>query len=46
VRNYSSKNIEHTVSTKPTYQARRVHYEMDRCEPQNRAIKAGNINLE
>jgi AraC-like DNA-binding protein len=33
------------VTTKPTYQTRRVRYEIDRCEPQNRAIKTGKINF-
>jgi AraC family L-rhamnose operon regulatory protein RhaS len=33
------------MSTKPTYQARRARYEIDRCEPQNRAIKTGRINF-
>jgi AraC-like DNA-binding protein len=33
------------MSTKPIYQARRARYEIDRCEPQNRAIKTGKINF-
>jgi AraC-like DNA-binding protein len=33
------------VTTKPTYQARRARYEIDRCEPQNRAIQTGKINF-
>jgi hypothetical protein len=41
----STKNIEHAVTTKPTYQTRRVRYEIDRCEPQNRAIEKGKINF-
>jgi AraC-like DNA-binding protein len=41
----SVKNIEHDVTTKPTYQTRRIRYEIDRCEPQNRAIKTGKINF-
>lgn len=28
---------------KPTYKARNEHYEIDRCEPQNRAIEKGKI---
>jgi AraC-like DNA-binding protein len=39
----SAKNIEHHVTTKPTYQTRRIRYEIDRCEPQNRAIETGKI---
>jgi AraC-like DNA-binding protein len=43
---YSSvKNFEHPVTTKPTYQTRRVRYEIDRCEPQNRAIETGKISF-
>jgi AraC-like DNA-binding protein len=38
-------NIEHNISTKPTYQERLVRYEMDCCGPQNRAIKTGKINF-
>jgi AraC-like DNA-binding protein len=45
LQNRSAKNIEHNMSTKPTYQARRARYEIDRCEPQNRAIKSGRINF-
>ena len=41
----SVKNIEHSVTTKPTYQTRRIRYEIDRCEPQNRAIETGKINF-
>ena len=33
------------MTTKPTYQTRRVRYEIDRCEPQNRAIETGKINF-
>lgn len=33
------------MRTKPTYQARRARYEIDRCEPQNRAIHAGKIHF-
>jgi AraC-like DNA-binding protein len=33
------------MSTKPTYLARRAQYEIDRCEPQNQAIKTGKINF-
>jgi AraC-like DNA-binding protein len=39
----SAKNIEHRVTRKPTYQTRRIRYEIDRCEPQNRAIERGKI---
>lgn len=31
--------------TKPVYKNRRVRYEIDRCEPQNRAILTGKINF-
>ncbi len=41
----SAKNIEQSVTTKPTYQTRRIRYEIDRCEPQNRAIETGKINF-
>ena len=43
MQNSSAKNIEHGVTTKPTYQTRRARYEIDRCEPQNRAIETGRI---
>jgi AraC-like DNA-binding protein len=33
------------MSKRPTYRARRARYEIDRCEPQNRAIKTGRINF-
>jgi len=45
LQNRAAKNIEHNMSTKPIYQARRARYEIDRCEPQNRAIKSGRINF-
>ncbi len=45
LQNCSPKNIEHDMSTKPTYQARRARYEIDRCEPQNSAINTGKINF-
>ena len=38
-------NIEHNVSPKPIYQASHARYEIDRCEPQNRAIETGKINF-
>ena len=41
----SANKIEHRVTTKPTYQTRRIRYEIDRCEPQNRAIETGKINF-
>jgi AraC-like DNA-binding protein len=41
----SAKNIEHPVTTKPSYQTRRIRYEIDRCEPQNHAIETGKINF-
>jgi AraC family L-rhamnose operon regulatory protein RhaS len=41
----SANNIEQNVTTKPTYQTRRIRYEIDRCEPQNRAIETGKINF-
>lgn len=31
--------------SKPTYQSRRAHYEIDRCEPQTRAIQSGRIHF-
>jgi AraC-like DNA-binding protein len=43
LQNYSAKNIEHSMLTKPTYKARNARYEIDRCEPQNRAIENGKI---
>jgi AraC-like DNA-binding protein len=43
LQNCSAKNIEHTMITKPVYEARHAHYEIDRCEPQNQAIKNGKI---
>jgi AraC-like DNA-binding protein len=33
------------MPTKPIYQSRRGRYEIDRCEPQNRAIETGRINF-
>jgi AraC family L-rhamnose operon regulatory protein RhaS len=33
------------MTAKPTYRARRVRYEIDRCEPQNRAIETGKIHF-
>ena len=41
----SAKNIEHAVTTKPTYLSRNTRYEIDRCEPQNRAIETGRIHF-
>jgi AraC-like DNA-binding protein len=41
----SAKNIEHRMATQPSYQTRRIRYEIDRCEPQNRAIETGKINF-
>jgi AraC-like DNA-binding protein/mannose-6-phosphate isomerase-like protein (cupin superfamily) len=31
------------MSSRPTYKARNAQYEIDRCEPQNRAIESGKI---
>jgi AraC family L-rhamnose operon regulatory protein RhaS len=45
LQNCSAKNIEQGVTTKPTYKTRRARYEIDRCEPQNRAIETGKINF-
>lgn len=45
MQNSSAKNIEHGVTTKPTYKARNERYEIDRCEPQTHAIEAGKINF-
>jgi AraC-like DNA-binding protein len=39
----SAKKIEHVMHSKPTYQTRKTQYEIDRCEPQNRAIESGKI---
>lgn len=39
----SANNIEQGVNAKPTYETRKTRYEIDRCEPQNRAIEAGKI---
>jgi len=33
------------MTAKPTYKARNAHYEIDRCEPQNRAIETGKIDF-
>ena len=33
------------MTTKPVYQTRRARYEIDRCEPQNLAIRSGKINF-
>jgi AraC-like DNA-binding protein len=33
------------MTTKPTYRTRHARYEIDRCEPQNRAIQTGKINF-
>ncbi|MGH7975786.1 MAG: helix-turn-helix domain-containing protein [Limisphaerales bacterium] len=33
------------MTTKPIYKNRRVRYEIDHCEPQNRAIQTGKINF-
>lgn len=33
------------MTTKPTYRAHRERYEIDRCEPQNRAIETGRIHF-
>jgi AraC family L-rhamnose operon regulatory protein RhaS len=43
LQNCSAKNIEHGMSSRPTYQARNAQYDIDRCEPQNRAIESGKI---
>jgi AraC family L-rhamnose operon regulatory protein RhaS len=43
LQNCSAKNIEHAMSSRPTYKARNEQYEIDRCEPQNRAIESGKI---
>ena len=36
-------NIEHIVTTKPTYLGRNARYEIDRCEPQHLAIEKGKV---
>lgn len=33
------------MSAKPSYRSRRARYEIDRCEPQNRAIQSGKIDF-
>lgn len=33
------------IKAKPTYRARKVCYEIDRCEPQNQAIQEGKIEF-
>jgi len=33
------------MTAKPTYQAKSTSYEIDRCEPQNRAIETGRIHF-
>jgi AraC-like DNA-binding protein len=43
VQDSSTKKIEHSMTSKPTYQTRKTQYEIDRCEPQNRAILTGKI---
>jgi AraC family L-rhamnose operon regulatory protein RhaS len=43
LQNCSAKNIEQVVNARPTYRARNAQYEIDRCEPQNRAIEMGKI---
>lgn len=42
---YTAKNIEHYMTAKPTYHTRRAQYEIDRCDPQNRAIESGKIGF-
>ena len=45
LQNCSAKNIEQVVNARPTYRARNAQYEIDRCEPQNRAIEMGKIRF-
>jgi AraC-like DNA-binding protein len=46
LQNHSAHDIEQGMtSAKPIYQARAVRYEIDRCEPQNRAIEKGKIEF-
>jgi AraC-like DNA-binding protein len=45
LQNSAAKNIEHGVTTRPIYCARRARYEIDRCEPQIRAIREGKIDF-
>lgn len=33
------------MPAKPTYRSRKERYEIDRCEPQNRAVQSGKIQL-
>ena len=40
-----AKNIELAMTIRPTYQTRHERYEIDRCEPQNRAVREGKIEL-
>ena len=34
------------MSVKPSYRSRRARYEIDQCEPQNRAIASGKIHFQ
>jgi AraC-like DNA-binding protein len=42
---YPAKNIEHCMTAKPTYKAHNARYEIDRCEPQVRAVREGKIEF-
>jgi len=45
LQNCAANNIEHPMSTQPTYQSGHQQYEIDRCEPQNRAVREGKIEF-
>ncbi|MDB6021714.1 MAG: AraC family transcriptional regulator [Pedosphaera sp.] len=42
---FAANNIKHCMTTKPIYRSRNARYEIDRCEPQNDAIRRGKINF-
>jgi AraC-like DNA-binding protein len=45
LQNSPAKDIKHGMAMKPIYRSRRGQYEIDRCEPQNAAIRSGKINF-
>lgn len=45
MQNSTANNIEHSMSTQPTFQSRHQQFEIDRCEPQNRAVREGKIEF-
>jgi AraC-like DNA-binding protein len=40
-----AKNIEHSMTSQPTYWIRHKRYSIDRCEPQTRAVREGKIEF-